>query len=189
MDFTSSGYYQMRPLPGVTKMGQHIFRPCRTAGSCGGWTTKERCRNPGLWSDFLHPYNEKGQPINQPPPNGTTAWPNNNRPINFPTKRKQLVNKKPDAAFRYMGRCLLFEQLVTAERRERLSEPGRQLRIQAHGAWLWRACFCGILSELLQRLRLLRCRPRPRIDGKRTQFRGVWLYDDRGAEKVRFIKP
>lgn len=58
-------------------------------------------------SDFLHPCDSNGKPTHQIPPAGTTAWPNN-EPITFPTKRRQLPNKKQGAAFRYMGRSLLL---------------------------------------------------------------------------------
>lgn len=58
-------------------------------------------------SDFLHPCDSNGKPNYQAPPAGTTAWPNN-QPITFPTKRRQLPNKKPGAAFRYMGRSVIL---------------------------------------------------------------------------------
>jgi hypothetical protein len=59
-------------------------------------------------SDFLHPCDLNGQPTHLTPLEGTTAWPNNDTPITFPTKRQQLSNKQPGAAFRYMGRSLLL---------------------------------------------------------------------------------
>ena len=63
-------------------------------------------------SDFLHPCDGTGMPIYQRPPDDghgkpITAWPGD-KPITFPTKRLQLSNRKPGAAFRYMGRSLLL---------------------------------------------------------------------------------
>lgn len=55
-------------------------------------------------SDFLHPLNNNGQPIVEPP-GPITAWPNN-QPITFPTERHQLPDNIAGAAFRYMGRSM-----------------------------------------------------------------------------------
>ncbi|HEY5752884.1 MAG TPA: hypothetical protein VIT21_07040, partial [Chthoniobacterales bacterium] len=64
-------------------------------------------------SDFLHPCDGTGMPTYQRPPDDShgkpiTAWPGD-KPITFPTKRLQLSNHKPGAAFRYMGRSLLLQ--------------------------------------------------------------------------------
>jgi hypothetical protein len=64
-------------------------------------------------SDFLHPCDGTGMPtyLRQPDDGHgkpITAWPGD-KPITFPTKRVQLSNQKPGAAFRYMGRSLLLQ--------------------------------------------------------------------------------
>jgi hypothetical protein len=61
-------------------------------------------------SDFLHPLSSTSKPTFLNPPNDAngppiTAWPGG-RPITFPTRRIQLPNGKPGAAYRYMGRAL-----------------------------------------------------------------------------------
>ena len=57
-------------------------------------------------SDFLHPLDNTGLPVVNPP-TGVTAWPNN-KPITFPTKRHQTPDGKAGVAFRYMGRSMLL---------------------------------------------------------------------------------
>jgi hypothetical protein len=63
-------------------------------------------------SDFLHPCNATTrQPEWIPPVDGQgkpiTSWPEG-KPVTFPTKRIQLPDGEPGAAFRYMGRSVLL---------------------------------------------------------------------------------
>lgn len=69
-------------------------------------------------SDFLHSCDKNGEPTYQQPPAGIADW----TPITFPTKR-QLVNNKPGAAFRYMGRNLsLAEWLIPSTGNDYLNQ-------------------------------------------------------------------
>jgi hypothetical protein len=105
-------------------------------------------------SDFLHPCDGTGMPTYQTQPEDghgkpITAWPGD-KPITFPTKRLQLSNQMPGAAFRYNGPEPVAAGLATEERRRRhLPETRRQVGLQAYSAWLWGACFRRVLSKLL----------------------------------------
>ena len=106
-------------LPDALTTGQHHDGSMQFPAVPNRWLVR-RLDNRGQvqksWiveSDFLHPCDGTGMPTYQRPPDDghgkpITAWPGD-KPITFPTKRLQLPNHKPGAAFRYMGRSLLLQ--------------------------------------------------------------------------------
>ena len=160
-------------LPNALANGRHDEKGTRFPAVPNRWLVRrfdDKRTLQKAWiveSDFLHPCDGTGNPTILPPPqdqgNPITAWPDGS-PITFPTKRFQLSSGNAGAAFRYMGRSLLLsdwlknagggsDQYLNQDASSAYKLTARRLR---------RTHLRRLLSQLLQRLRLLRRRSDPR---------------------------
>ncbi len=109
-------------LPDALTTGRHRGDRTKFPAVPNRWLVRRSDKNgQKSWiveSDFLHACDDNGYPTYDP----SEAWPGG-KPITYPTTRLQLANKKPGAAFRYMGRSLSLADWLKGVGGDYLNQP------------------------------------------------------------------